>query len=481
MPESIWTVFFFGLEFIIRLGLAGLMLLRQRGRQSSRAAWIVVILALPLAGIVLYILIGEVRLGARRIRKHREITDLIELHMSEVTPQRCEGLPKLSSDYLQIAHLAELTGGNPPRGGNRLTLLGDTDLFIQSLVEDIDAARKHCHLLFYIFLSDHSGHRVGEALCRAANRGVTCRLLVDSVGSSIFLKSPLRRTLETEGVIVVEALPVSALRMVFARMDLRNHRKIAILDGIISYLGSHNISGAQFALKPKFAPWVDMMVRIEGPVSRDLQMLFVQDWYLDTEESLESVLEIVPISHESGIAAQILGTGPNCYYEGMRQVMSTAFSLSREELILTTPYFVPDEATAMVLRTAARRGVHTTLILPARNDSPLVAAASRSLYEPLLEAGVHIREYSKGLLHAKTLTIDRNLGLVSSANLDRRSFELNFEVSMVVYNSDFTSQLRFLQQSYLDDCQSIDIIAWRRRSWSTKLWQNAVGILSPLL
>jgi len=481
MMDSLWTVSLVVVEFLIRLGLVGYLLIRQHKSPSSRAAWIVVILALPVAGFVLYVLVGEVRLGSRRIHRYAEIDTLIDAHLTANRPPRFRCALDIPPDLIQIAHLGELTGGSQPWCGNRLALISETDSFIQSLVEDIDSARRHCHLLFYIHLTDHSSMRIGEALLRAAARGVHCRLLVDSVGSSSFLSSALRRRLAEGGVRIVEALPANALRVLFARMDLRNHRKIVIIDGRIGYVGSHNIADAEFAPKPRFAPWVDVTVRIEGPVVRDLQSLFVRDWYLDAQESLEEVLDDAPEQQEDNVAAQVIGTGPISYAEAMRQLMISAFNVGREELIMTTPYFVPDDATATSLRTAARRGVQTTLILPARNDSPLVAAASRSHYESLLEAGVRICEYHKGLLHAKTLTIDRRLALVSTANLDRRSFELNFEVSLAVYDSDFASQVRFLQQSYLNDSRELVHAAWRRRGWPAKLWQNGIGILSPLL
>ena len=269
--------------------------------------------------------------------------------------------------------------------------------------------------------------------------------------------------------------------MALARVDLRNHRKIAIVDGVIGYCGSHNIADAAFAIKPKYAPWVDAMVRMEGPAVQDLQLLFVEDWYLDTNESLEEVLAVSSPASLEGAAVQIMGTGPDCYNEALRQLSQACFHAAREELILTTPYFVPDEATASALETTARRGVDSTLVVPARNDSPVVAAASRSYYEKLLDAGVDIHEYVPGLLHAKTTTIDRRLAMVSTANLDRRSFELNFEVSMVVYDSDFASELRLLQKSYLDRSRPVEQLQWRRRGWPKKLVQNAAGLLSPLL
>jgi cardiolipin synthase len=269
--------------------------------------------------------------------------------------------------------------------------------------------------------------------------------------------------------------------MLLARIDLRNHRKIVVIDGAIGYCGSTNIADAAFAIKPKFAPWVDASVRIHGPVAWDLQMLFVEDWFLGTEESLDEMLHYQPLAQPDGVPGQLIGTGPSSYNEALRQLIQSAFHMARQELIMTTPYFVPDEATLSALCTAARRGVQTILVLPARNDSPLVAAASRSQYAMLLDAGVEIHEFQRGLLHAKTMTIDRNLAMIGSANLDRRSFELNLEVSLMVYDQDFASQLRFLQRGYMDASRPVDRAAWNRRPWPTQLVQNAAGTLGPLL
>ena len=195
----------------------------------------------------------------------------------------------------------------------------------------------------------------------------------------------------------------------------------------------------------------------------------------------QAILNLQPLTNSDGVVAQIIGTGPNSYNEAMRQLLQSALHTAREELILTTPYFVPDDATISALCTAARRDVRTLLVLPARNDSPLIAAASRGHYQTLLDAGVEIHEYQKGLLHAKTMTIDRNLALIGTANLDRRSFELNFEVSLIVYNDDFAGQLRFLQMEYLSDSQRVDPAWWKNRGWPRQLWHNAAGTLSPLL
>ena len=482
MFPSLLPYIAFGAEFLLRFTLVGVILLRRRsGRSATDLAWIVLILAVPVVGLLAYLLIGEVRLGRRRIERHREIVRLVQVPIPTKTADPQARSADVPAIYRPIATLGEAVGDNLARGGNTLRLISDTDLFIQSLVEDIDAASQHCHLEFYIFLSDHSGTRVAEAMMRAAARGVKCRLLLDAVGSKHFLRSPLRREMENASVRVVSALPANVLRMAFARIDLRNHRKIAVIDGCVAYTGSQNIADAEFAIKRKFAPWVDAMVRITGPAVRDLQRLFVEDWYMDTDEPLDQLLLIEPLVADDGIAVQIMGTGPNSYNDALRQLTQAAFHSAREELILTTPYFVPDEATVIALRTAARRGVETSLVLPARNDSPLVAAASRSFYDQLLAAGVKIFEFQKGFLHAKTMTIDRDLALVSTANLDRRSFELNFEVSVVVYDTDFASQLRFVQRSYIADSCAIDVDVWSRRPWPKVLVSNAVALVAPLL
>jgi cardiolipin synthase len=254
-----------------------------------------------------------------------------------------------------------------------------------------------------------------------------------------------------------------------------------VIDGFISYTGSQNIADADFAPKRKFAPWVDAMVRIEGPLTWDFQVLFVEDWYLDTNESLEHLLHVQPLPQTEGIIGQAIGTGPDSFNEALRQLSQAMFHTAREELILTTPYFVPDDSTLTALCATARRGVDTMLIVPQRNDSRLVHAASRSHYPALLESGVKIYEFNRGLLHAKTVTVDRNLALISTANLDRRSFELNFEISVLVYDDDFASHLRFLQRGYIAESTLFDLHQWKRCSWPRRLWYNAAGTLSPLL
>lgn len=479
MSEGLTAIVLFLAEFSVRAAIAVYLLVRRRFDPATTLAWVIFILALPIVGLLAYFMFGEVRLGSRRAARHAVIVQRTRL---AATGGPSSGrYPELPAHDAPIATLAAAAGGTEPLGGNQLRLIGKTDALLDALVEDIDAARDHCHLLFYIYMVDSAGERVAQALIRAAARGVTCRLLVDAVGSRSFCRSELRLRMERSGVRVVEALPASFVRMAFARLDLRNHRKLAVLDGRIGYTGSQNIADASFAIKKRYSPWVDAMVRIDGPVVRDLQELFIEDWFLDSDEALDGLLSLSVDARAGGVPVQIIGTGPNYYNEALRQVSQAAFHLAREELLLTTPYFVPDVTTATALCTAARRGVHTMLVVPELNDSPLVACASRAYYAALLEAGVEVHEYTKGLLHAKTMTVDRNVAIVSSANLDRRSFELNLEVSTIVYDSDFASELRFLQRSYMADSVQVDARAWKRRRWTKRLIENSAAMFGPLL
>jgi len=473
------TALLFLFEFVVRIGLMVRIFLRGGRQPSMMLAWALVLVAFPLVGIVLYLLVGEVRLGVRRSGRHEEVANRLRAKGRNLQIESY--LSEAPLAYRRAMSVAEAAGALPPRGGNRVEILGDTDAIIAGIAEDIDRARRHCHLLFYIFLRDGSGRRVAEALIRAAERGVACRLLVDAVGSHDFAGSALARRLRDAGVHVVEALPVHPLRALFARIDLRNHRKIVVVDGAVAWTGSQNVADASFAPKAQYAPWVDCMLRLEGPTARDLQELFLADWSLDAGETLDELLEVDPPIFERGVPVQVLPTGPEHNSSALRRIVQTACHLAQEEILLTTPYFVPGEAEVEALCTAALRGVRTVLVLPQRNDSLLVAAASRSHYGELLSCGVEIYEYTKGLLHAKTLTVDRGAALVGTANFDRRSFELNYEVSLLVHDSDLASHLRFLQRSYMEDSVRVAADDWSRRPWQSTLGHNMAGVLSPIL
>ena len=271
------------------------------------------------------------------------------------------------------------------------------------------------------------------------------------------------------------------MRPLKGRIDLRNHRKILIIDNHITYCGSQNCADPEFRIKAKYAPWVDAMMRFEGPIARQNQYLFATDWETETGEEISDLLRQPIPPAGSGLPAQVIGTGPTVRYSAMPEMFETLMYAARHELMITTPYYVPDESMQAGLCASARRGVETTIIFPLRNDSWIVAAASRSYYAELLAAGVRIFEYQGGLLHTKSLTLDGEVTLIGSANMDRRSFELNYENNILFYDPSLTADMRQRQQEYLARSHSVDaeVVA----DWSTKhrLWNNTIAMLGPLL
>ena len=476
-----WPVLLFVSELLLKVLMIGVVLLQQRKTPSAKLTWILLIISIPFIGTLAYLLFGTTRLGSLRKRRHKKILQLIPQTIFAHIQDPLVKEVNFEAIHNSIAFIAESVGGSHVIGNNSSQLFGDSHLMIESLAHDIENATSSCHILSYIMLDDIAGKRIAKALERASKNGVSCKLLLDSIGSRDFLKSHTCSALRKENVEVVEALPANIIRAAFARIDIRNHRKIAVIDNTIGYLGSQNIAEPSFAPKLKFAPWVDASVRVIGPAVRELQAIFVQDWFMDNDENLSELLSESIEIKEGGFPVQLIATGPNSNNLALSQLLQTAFFNAKRELVITTPYFSPDIATESALLISAQRGVETHLVVPANNDSKLVAAACRSKYPRLLAAGVQIHEFNGGLLHSKTLTIDREFALLGSANLDRRSLELNFEVSMLVYDSDFASELRFLQTSYIEE--STPVLSKNVASWSLsqRLWQNAVSLIAPIL
>lgn len=477
--SSAWTVLFFLIHslFVIRA------ILRPHREPASRVAWVVAIVVLPGLGILAYILLGETSIGRRRVaRMHLVLSSFPDVEDARGF-EAADVHPQVPDRYLPLFHVGHSVNGFEAVGGNQGQLLSDSDAAINALVNDIDGATDHVHLVFYIWLPDRNGTKVVEALKRAVARRVRCRALVDAVGSRNLVISEHWQAMAEAGVQVAVALPIGNpfFRPLHGRIDLRNHRKIVVIDNQITYCGSQNCADPEFLIKAKYGPWVDAMLRFEGPVARQNQYLFMSDWMSETDEDLTELLRKPLPPVQPGLTAQVIGTGPTVRFSAMPEVFETLMYAAQRELIVTTPYYVPDEAMQSALCACARRGVSTTLILPARNDSWIVAAASRSYYSDLLDAGVRIFEFSGGMLHTKSLTIDGEVTLMGSANMDRRSFELNYENNILFYDPSLTSQIRLRQQSYLD--QSTEVTVDMVEDWSigSRFINNTVAMMGPVL
>ncbi len=468
--------------------LLSVRVLLRRSPLVNAPAWLLVLWLLPLAGMILYLLIGENRLGSIRRKKFVETQRELASCANELWLAREETWDDGYERFRTLAQLGVSLCDSPPVEGNRLSLHAEADKTLDAMIADIDNASSHCHLLTYIFHPVGKPLEVAEALSRAAARGVDCRLAVDSAGSRKFFTSGLAHRLRLSGVEVLELLEVNPLRLLFRRLDLRNHRKVLVIDGRIAYAGSHNMSDDSF--RPKGpngpGPWHDATVRVEGYAARSLALMFISDWNSESERPIQDVDGFLPDLDEREpdditSAVQILPSGPESTPGAIQSTFVSAMHLAERELIVTTPYFVPDAPLMVALTTAAARGVETTLIVPDNNDAPIVDRAGKANYSRLLDAGVRIMRYTPGLLHAKTITVDGKVALIGSANMDQRSFAINFEVTLAVYDNPFASRLRQLQEQYIDNSIRVDPQTWSDRSIASRLINNAAALFGPLL
>jgi cardiolipin synthase len=420
------------------------ILLRPHRDPASRIAWMVVVGVVPLLGILAYLMLGEVNIGRRRAERLRAVLERMPPFPSATAAGAGSAAAELPDRYRHLFQLGQSISGFTPVGGNTASLLSDSDAAIDSMVADIDAAGDHVHLLFYIWLPDRNGLKIVEALKRAAARGVTCRAMADDLGSRTMIRSGHWQAMRAAGVRVAAALPIGhpVLRPFQGRIDLRNHRKIVVIDGGITYCGSQNCADPEFLVKAKYGPWVDAVMRFEGPIARQNQFLFASDWMTYVDEDLGGLLRApLPFPAPGSVPAQVIGTGPTVRYSAMSEMFEALLFAARREVVITTPYYVPDDSLQTALCTTAYRGVDTTIVFPARNDSWIVGAASRSYYADLLAAGVRIHEYEGGLLHTKSLTVDGEVVLIGSANMDRRSFELNYENNILFFDSGLAASI----------------------------------------
>ncbi|WP_170560597.1 cardiolipin synthase [Ruegeria atlantica] len=464
------------LTFTIRI------LLRDDFSPPARLAWFIVIVIVPCFGSAIYFLFGEIDLGRHADESHKEIFRSIRRDASDYMGDD-DAIPQLIDPIFHSGFsYASSINGFYPVDGNRAILMADANETRERLVADIDAANDHVHVLYYIWLADHTGTAVAEALIRAAQRGVTCRAMADGLGSRLLLKSDLWQRMKDAGVHLAVALPLDRpIHTIFtSRLDLRNHRKITVIDGRVTYCGSRNSADPEFLIKAKYAPWVDIMLRLEGPVVAQNQLLFASDWMQATGEDLRAFkLSFDPV--DGGFPAQVVGDGPTERHGATPQLFATLIACAQAELTLSTPYFVPDATVLEALCAAAYRGVRVELIFPKVNDSWIVAAASRSYYRKLLEAGCMIHEFNGGLLHAKTLTIDGKISLIGSSNLDLRSFDLNYENNILLQDSGTTAAIYQRQQDYVSRSTSVvlsQVLNWPRRR---RIWHNVIATIGPVL
>lgn len=477
------------LYVILVVAVAARVLLRDDMKPDTRMAWLIVLLLLPYVGVILYYLLGEVNLGRHLTGRHQPVARFLRKRWpSDADVREALGKPEnietlIDPRWQGVFRYAASINQFHPLPGCRAEVMSDNEATLGRMLADMDAAEHEINVLYYIWLTDGTGNDIAQALIRAARRGVTCRAMVDGLGSRALTRTALWREMREAGVEVAVALPVSnPLKIILtSRIDLRNHRKITVIDGRVTYVGSQNCADAAFLVKARYAPWVDIMLRVEGPVVAQTQLLFASDWVQSTDDKHFTPLVQAATPLPDGFPAQVVGDGPTERSGSTPQLFSTLIANARNELIISTPYFVPDATVMEALCAAAWRGVQVTLIFPQRNDSWIVAAASRSTYHRLLKSGVSICEYRGGLLHAKTLTLDGEVTLVGSANIDLRSFDLNYENNLLLQDPETTAAVRQRQQHYIEQSDAVTQLQVSQWPWWRHIWNNVMASLGPVL
>jgi cardiolipin synthase len=472
---TLWAWIFFLSEWAIRLAM--LVVIPFRRTPAAAKGWLLLIFFEPWVGLLLYLLIGRAKLPRWQREQLAKLPQAMAGVVGRLASHPNVFHPEVGPALSQAVTLAENLGQSPILGGNAVEVLADYDGTIAHLVADIDRAEHHVHLLFYIFADDRATAPVIEALGRAAGRGVRCRVLADAIGSRSALRT-LGPKLTALGVAVHGMLPVSLLPWKKARLDLRNHRKIAVIDGRVGYTGSQNLVAAEF--KEGLA-YEDLMVRVTGPVVLELQYVFASDWFLETSEVLDGESEFPGPEIAGDVPAQALPSGPAFPTQNNQRLIVALVHGARKQVVLTTPYFIPDEPLLQALQTAVLRGVEVHLVVSEKGDHVIVSLAQESYYEELLEAGVRIHLYRKHFLHAKHLSIDDSVALIGTSNLDIRSFALNAEVMLMMYDPGVVARLRAEQERYYANSRLLTLAEWGQRSFGSKVAQNLARLLSPLL
>jgi len=467
-------------SIIIRLFM--LCYIPQKHTPSTATAWLLAIYFWPWLGFLLYALFGSTSLPQERIDRHETMLRSLDEDkrlFRRILEDEAHWLP---DELVRFGALGRKLGDMCITRGNDFLLIDREDAFIRSLASDVESAKSTVHLLFYIFARDSVTEPLFRAIEGAAARGVACRVLVDALGAKAFLKRDADK-LRAAGVRVEMALPPRLLRRTptTARYDLRNHRKIAVIDGRIGYTGSHNVIEPSYGGKAKGLLWRDLTLRLVGPVVLQLQGVFLEDWYVETHDMLSSE-DVFPRPESVGEAVvQTVPSGPSYPWQNYQRLVVSALHGAKKRVIITTPYLIPDDDLLHAMETAILSGVRIQLVIPEKSDQFLVGNAAKAYFDILLEAGVEIYLFQDGILHSKTMSIDYDLAFLGTSNFDIRSFALNFELNLVLYGKGETEAIRKAQDVYIAASRRLTADEWRERPRALRVLHGVTKLFSPLL
>jgi cardiolipin synthase A/B len=486
MDSGTWTavgiVLAFAVDFIIRV-IAIIVVPRNR-RPTSATAWLLAIFFIPYIGVLFFLLIGSYKLPKRRRERQQQVNQFIL--------DTTEGMERVKRDrpwppWLDsVVALNRKLGSMPLVGGNEATLIPDYQESLDAMTDAVTHAQLFVHVEFYILSCDQTTAPFFDALEAAIARGVRVHVLLDHIAS--LRTRDYRHTLKRLTAMGAQwqlMLPVQPWKGKYQRPDLRNHRKLLVVDGIVGFMGSQNMIDRTYNKKSNIRrglKWQELVTRVEGPIVAGLNAIFITDWYIETDELLaRERAEVEQIEEADAVDCQLVPSGPGFDGENNLKLFLALLYNAQEQIIITSPYFVPDEAMLVALTTATQRGVHVELFVSEIGDQALVYHAQRSYYEQLLRTGVTIWMYKAPyILHSKHFTIDDEVAVIGSSNMDMRSFMLNMEISLMVRGRSFVRNMRAIEQGYRDNGRVLTLDEWMQQPLRSTVLDNLARLTSAL-
>ncbi|UVI28543.1 cardiolipin synthase [Paenibacillus spongiae] len=469
---------------VLNLILAATVIFLERRNVGVTWAWLMILLFIPVVGFALYLLFGQnlskVKLYKISKKTSRDIKAIVEgqrkayLH-NEITFKDPAIIP-----YRDLIYMNLTSGPALYTQDNDVHIYTDGNDKFEDLLKSIADAKEHIHLMYYIVRDDAIGRRLIQALTAKAEQGVEVRFLYDAIGSW-HLRSSYFTPLLHAGGKVAAFFPLKILYLNI-RVNYRNHRKLAIIDGETGYIGGFNVGDEYLGLDKRYGYWRDTHLRIRGSAVLQMQGLFYLDWNLASDAPLPETLDYFPIGPAHGdVGVQIVSSGPNESEEQIKNAFIKMIHSAKRSICIQTPYFIPDESVLTALRLAALSGVEVNLMMPSKPDHKMVYWASFSYLGDLLEAGGRCLLYERGFLHAKSIVVDGKIGSVGTANCDIRSFKLNFEANAIIYDSKTADQLQQIFDMDRIYCRELTLTEYSARSRTQKIKESVTRLLSPIL
>lgn len=455
----------------------------QRRDPKTVWTWLLVLYFIPVLGFVLYLLLGQ-DMRKRKMFRMKEMEDHLNAQIQKqedsIFHNECVVSDQLLEDYHDLV-LYNLEASQAAYSeDNKVTIYTNGNDKFDALIEAIDSAEKFIHIQYYIIKNDILFERIAKHLVKKAEEGVEVRVLCDGMGGR-FVKESYWKSLRRHGIQVAIFFP-PMLKRLQLRINYRNHRKIAVIDGKAGFVGGFNIGREYIGLDKKFGNWRDTHLKIEGSAVSQLQVRFILDWNYAAKDDLFSREGYFPeVQGKGSTGIQIVSSGPDSKNQEIRDNYLRLISKAKKNIYLQTPYFIPDEAVMTALRMAAMSGVDVRLMIPCKPDHPFVYWATYSFVGDLLEAGAKCYTYDDGFLHAKGMMVDGLAASYGTANMDMRSFYLNFEVNAVIYSSDVTKQLEDIFLKDLGKCTEITPYDYSRRSLIVRMKEQVSRLLSPIM